>query len=236
MKKLSFLCLIALMLFSLACRDDHNCWDGKNLLLNIKGTINGEDFTLNQNFANNEGDLVDYTLVKFYLSNISLIKDDFTEVDVTDVILHDFNFEGTHDFKIPAGTYKALKVGIGLSPELNDMDPSVFEADHPMSFNQNTYWTWNTQYKFVMLEGNLNRDGEEKTFSYHTGTDTLFRSIELPKIFTLYDDQRTQLDLNIDFDRVYQNINMFEENFTHTSPATFNLSYKLTQNFRAAVE
>lgn len=227
--------LFCLLFLLQACGDKNPCWDGKNLLLNVKGTINNQDFALNQAFENVDGETVDFSSARFYLSNISLIKDDFTEVDVTDVLLRDFTFEETHDFDIPAGTYQSIKMGIGLNPEQNAQDPAIFDAEHPMSYNQNTYWTWSTQYKFVMLEGNIEKEGASKTFSYHTGTDTLYRTIELPQIFTLYDDKRTQVDLNIDFDRVFQNINMFEENFTHTTPATFNLSYKLTQNFKEAI-
>lgn len=220
--------------------DPFPCWDGNNLLLNVEALAgtDGSLFALDSVFENNAGQELKISELRFYLSDVRAVRDDFSEIDITDIVLKDFADTTTFDFALPAGTYQALRLGIGVSPDLNTTDPVTYPDDHPLSYSQNTYWTWNTQYKFVMIEGRFNQsyndEGTIEAFSYHTGTDTLYRTVDIPKLFTLYDNQRTQVDLTLDINEVFDNLDMLDENFTHTT-SNFLTAYKVTQNFQGAL-
>lgn len=245
MKKSKWVLILALMLGFYACGDDDDdcgCANN-NLSINVNATIDGDkNVVLGDWYLNTHGDSVKFSTLKMYISKIEFVKDNFDIVDVTDALLYDFENPNPQEFLIDAGTYQEVRFGIGVAPEFNNLDPATFPSEHPLSAENNMYWGWASMYKFFVTEGQFSTcfiEGTQnpKSFAYHSGTDTLYREVQLPKIFSVADNQITPLELNIDLDQVFQNVDMCDENSSHTlGDAAFQIVFKITQNLKNAFE
>lgn len=181
--KYLILALFTILVFG-SCEKDECSEASFNLSLNTY--VDEELFVLNTSTYN------DYMnrkyrveLLKFYLSNCALEKNDGTMVPITDVVLVDAASESplSMEVTIETGTYVNLHFSIGLDSVMNASDPANFLSSHPLSIANNTYWSWASKYKFFMLEGRVDSQSDgnpDATFSYHSGFNSLYRELSLP--------------------------------------------------------
>ena len=220
--------------------------DTTNYRLQIIPVFGNENFELNQQYSTNIGDKVKIEDLKFYLSDINLIKADNSEELVADVILIDLRKSSSLiiERNITEGNYQSLKFNLGLTKELNNQDPSTFVKSHPLSTFQNMYWTWSTQYKFGVIEGRADTTGNgafNHTLLYHMGTDTLLRkvSLENKNVVLSENDEVTTQKLEIDVNQVLfagnDIIDIREDFYTQTTDS-FALSVRIQDNFSKAFE
>ena len=175
--------LFNLMLFS-AC-DKDECSHAQ-LNLSFSTNINQDQLVLNDVLYD------DYMerkyrveLLKFYLSNCFMEKQDGTLIPIVDVALVDYASATplSIDLDVETGNYINLHFAIGLDSLMNASDPVDFDSSHPLSIANNTYWSWASKYKFFMLEGRVDSQSDgipDATFSYHSGFNSLYREITLP--------------------------------------------------------
>tara|TARA_Y100000385_G_scaffold259290_1_gene287963 strand:- start:775 stop:1476 length:702 start_codon:yes stop_codon:yes gene_type:complete len=124
-------------------------------------------------------------LLKFYLSNCFMEKQDGTLIPIVDVALVDYASATplSIDLDVETGNYINLHFAIGLDSLMNASDPVDFDSSHPLSIANNTYWSWASKYKFFMLEGRVDSQSDgipDATFSYHSGFNSLYREITVP--------------------------------------------------------
>ena len=178
-------CLILLMN---ACQKEeleHECKRAP-FHLSFNTLVNGEQFVLNDTLYDDYlGRKYRVELLKFYLSNWALEKQDGSIVSIADLVLVDYSSVNSLsiDAIIDTGIYVNIHFGVGLDPIMNASNPADFQSSHPLSISNNTYWSWASKYKFFMLEGRvdtLGGQGPDVIFSYHSGFDTLYREITLP--------------------------------------------------------
>jgi hypothetical protein len=80
------------------------------------------------------------------------------------------------------GHLHMLHAGLGLDTAMNHTDPTM--APPPMN-SSNLWWGWAAGYRFMTLEGKYDSnnsgtiDGNDFTFDYHIGMDTLYRRLDL---------------------------------------------------------
>ncbi|MFM7235127.1 MAG: MbnP family protein, partial [Flavobacteriales bacterium] len=118
-----------------------------------------------------------------YISLVTLVKEDGTEVLLKDFMLLDFFESNSVSAEIPEGKYVALKFGIGVPRDNNkDQDPAQYPSSSPLSVagSQGMFWTWNTGYIFAKFEGKCDTTGTEGTelltpIAIHTGDDFSYR-------------------------------------------------------------
>lgn len=177
--------------------------------------------------------------LRMYLSDIRLV-DANGETKVDPVRLLDLNNGAFNmDLAVPAGAWYGVRAGLGLPPELNHTDPSLYGSDHPLSVNTGMSWNWANGYKFVLFDGRYNPDPLSTTpllapFSVHTGMDTCYTTVDLfPALpFTTASNTITDLTLRIDVDGFLQSgpdtIDVVVENQSHGGNLT--LALKLTRN------
>ncbi|MHA0036318.1 MbnP family protein [Deinococcus sp. PESE-13] len=98
--------------------------------------------------------------VKFYVSDVALVRADGTEVPVRGLSLAQLK-KGTTPQNIeifkgeaPAGTYRGLRFNVGVPRALNHADATTAKA--PLSLEQGMYWAWNSGYIFFTLLGESN--------------------------------------------------------------------------------
>jgi len=225
--KLVVLAICSMLLFN-ACEKEelkHECKRGP-FHLSFNTLVNGEQFVLNDTlYEDYLGRKYRVELLKFYLSNWALEKQDGSMVSFGAVNLVDYSSENTLniDAIIDTGLYVNLHFGVGLDSLMNASDPADFESSNPLSVAQNTYWSWASKYKFFMFEGRVDTLGGQDPnviFSYHSGFDTLYREITLPLQDLFITSEADSIVLQMDLARVVKGdagvVDFVDEPFSHS--------------------
>jgi hypothetical protein len=106
---------------------------------------------------------------QMFLSNIQLIgtADTYTVPDSYHLARFD-NATNSYEILIegvPRDNYSRVALSIGLDQEANGSLESVGDLDP----NGRMAWSWEVGYKFVLVEGSLLDDGENRPLVYHVG-------------------------------------------------------------------
>ncbi len=225
------------------------------LVLDFHVLRNGEEVALDQHFIDQGGFNVNLIALRFFISNIQLTNADGAETTISDAEFVDFEPIDTNKnnvqwgkapkFYIKAGNYKKLTFGIGLPPNLNAGDPTLYENADPLSTYTFMHWTWATMYRFIILEAKADTTGGENldyNVLFHTGLDSLYRSdLSFDFNLELQDFERDTLHIDIDWDKLFytgaDSIDLKKESVTHTTdtPEDFSLAERFTNNFVAAL-
>jgi hypothetical protein len=236
--------LLLVMLVSVSCKKSER--QKAELTLNFQTEVSGTDYSFANDFTNGDGTKIRLELLRFYISDVRFVsKKKSEEVVVTDIALLEFDLAGSGQaaIKIPAGDYTAIRFGLGVSPDLNETDPSAFnETGHPLNVTQNTYWGMNGLYKFVMLDGRSDADGDgtfEGIFSYHTGYNECYREVEIVHDFSIdrkgVYEQRIGIDVSKLFYVSGSMIDVTTESNYHGNLAEIDLAKRLSSNFASAL-
>ena len=163
-----------------------------------------------QNPAGNE-----YTvdLVKFYISEVALVKADGSELPLDVLKLVEINRAGGSQnveiFKadVPADTYKGVRFSIGLPRALNHTDPTLQNA--PLGVDSGMVWAWNPGYVFFKLEGKFLKGGAQQPFSLHLGTDPYklqynLADVQMQKIQLKVPETGSVVKLKLDLSQVFK--------------------------------
>lgn len=206
---------------------------------------NGQPLVLNQIYTDSMGYLMKIELFKFYVSQISLIKDDNSTVMIKDVaLINASNNSYSVSIEVEEGSYKGIKFGIGLDSLSNATDPAAVANDHPLSIFQNTYWSWSTQFRFVMFEGRCDTlidttSNLDHIFLYHTGTNVLYTEHQKNTTFSIAQNSSHEEVITLDINKIFYNlpsIDIKTESLTHSSSTDLPIAIKFTDNFKSALD
>jgi len=188
--------------------------------LSFRATYGDETLVLNQQNYDYEGKAVRFSKVNFYLANLAAVNDDgeteLSEIRFIDLTLtHNTAIDAAKGTvisfsRVPVGTYKFLKFGIGVPADLNKTNPSDYSTSHPLGAdNSGEYWeAWNS-YIFAKIEGQYDEDGSgdfdgnDISFAYHTGIDRVYQEIELDNNLNLVAGETTNLDFELDIRQLF---------------------------------
>lgn len=222
--------------------------------LNITTEINGTPVVLNDVYTDVAGYRYKPNFFKLYISNISFVKNDGSEVFVKDIELLDLynspNGEAeTRTYDLELGDYSGVRFWLGVDSVLNyATDVDSHPAEHPLSIYAGTYWVWNTGYRFMMFEGVYdtvpNGTGtlvNSNNFTYHTGTNPLYAEADLSnaqQTFSLANGGDTyNYDIVLDMNKILYSttdtIVIKDNTSTHTTN-NYPLAEKLTNNLTKA--
>lgn len=215
--------------------------------LAVHPVIGDEALVLNQEYLDQENYRIKPVTLKFYVSNVVLTSAS-GDIKILDLDLLDMERVAagepmTFQVEVPAGNYTGISFWVGLDSTQNANDPAQFDNSNPLSLSAGTFWTWNTGYRFVMLEGyydtTQNTAGpvsSSRFFNYHTGTNLLYAKAELGNAstaFTVAEGDNYTYNLDLDLNKVFygpEDINRLQDATTHTT-GNFPLADKFTQNF-----
>lgn len=217
MNKINFLLSLLLSFNLLTCdKDDNNNDTGGEFTLNFRGFFDQDKlkmFTANYPYEDNMK--LRLQLFQFYISDVALLKTDDPEGDelqLIDVELVSFkNIQSDAAAQkgisftiknIPPGTYKGIKLGLGVSSDLNAVGPSSYTPPHPLDDN---YWSWAKGYVFTKIEGNADLDNSEKfttKLTFHVGENEFFREKVFLSDIVIKDKTNSNLTLDVDLHRV----------------------------------
>jgi hypothetical protein len=158
--------------------------DGKaqtNFLLRFRNVVGKQDLKLNDNqYTNAAGEKFNITTFNYYVSNIKFQRKDGSEyvlpqdstyylVKETDPTSREINL------RLPASDYTAVSFIIGVDSVMStsDLTHRTGALDISGGMLDGMYWTWNSGYLFVKLEGDseqakVDMTGQHK-FRYHIG-------------------------------------------------------------------
>lgn len=220
-------CLLLLTFFS--------CKKGENIEPNLTGSftlefenqVNEVPLVLgNQNYKNANGEDFSISVFKYYISNVSLTKDDGTIYKIPEsYILVDASKPTsllTSLSDIPTGDYTQISFLIGIDKERNLAGAQTGNLDPALGM----FWTWNSGYIFVKLEGNSPQStAANNSLTFHIGgiadPNNTIRSYT--KVFAtgnplrIRTDKKPQLHFKVNAASLFtgkQNISFADLNFT----------------------
>jgi hypothetical protein len=265
MKNLVYVLFALVVLSSSTCKKEEPIVeDIGDATLVIKGKIGNQTLVFNKPYTYTDGTPFKVSKFQLYLSDVALLADPDNpsstqdkEIPLSDVFLMDLESSHSDSLSavqgarytfenIPSGTYKGLKLGLGVYQELNRKTPSFFSSTHPLSLSSNYWETWSS-YIFAKIEGKTdpNMDGTfPQGFLYHTGTDNLYRQIELrDKSITVVKDVNNDIVLTVDLMKVLSDgtnsVDIVGTPISHTSPdqpAQVQISTIIMDNFAKAIQ
>jgi hypothetical protein len=235
--------ICSMTLLFLACKKSEK----QKAVVNMEfQTIAGQTaYTFSEYFTNGDGVKLRIEVLQFYISNIRFASKKGEETVAADIALITCGVDGkgSVSVKIPAGDYTALRFGIGVPEAMNEKGPGAFtEPDHPLSATQNTYWGMNSMYRFVMIDGkyDVNGDGaDEGGFSYHTGFKDCYRTFELIQEFSFDRKENYTIPFTIDITKLFyvpgSMIDVTTESNFHGDYANIGLAERLSDNFAVSL-
>jgi len=193
MKYLSLLAVLALFTFA-ACMDDDDSGQLDNVpfTIDFRSAYNGADLAIQSTtYDYPTGAKLKATLFQYYISDLSLVNADGSAIVLSDIELVRYNSAiddavVSYTYDAPTGDYVGIRFGLGVKPDLNAMDPSVFSANDPL--NETEFWNANARYVFAKWEGNadLNDNGTfDSGMTYHLGNDDLYTTLTFNGNFTI---------------------------------------------------
>ena len=215
MNKLLPFLLLVLPLFFSSCEDEPEMKETTTLTLNAKATFGDQPLVMFEEIYDYQGQPLQLQLFQIYLTDIALTYEEEgqeRQEPVTDVKLANFGriFSANDaeagldliEVEIPARNYTGLKLGLGVSPELNATIPPDYEVTHPLAQN---YWEDASSYIFFKVEGNadVDRDGElTDKLTFHVGGDSNFRKAAFAQAINLMPNTESTLQLRIDLEKI----------------------------------
>jgi hypothetical protein len=139
------------------------------VVVSMATTFGSQDFALQKWFINDKGDSVLVSKFIYYLSNVVLTKSDGSKYTAANSYhLLNFTNGSTPSFTladVPAGEYTAVDLLIGIDSLRNCSGSQTGDLD-PV---KGMFWTWNSGYIFLKLEGKAPQSPVNDAFTYHIG-------------------------------------------------------------------
>jgi hypothetical protein len=228
-------------LFLTGCKDKED--PTGTIELKIQTTFNGNDFAFGQTYVGRDQRSYRINFMRFYLSNINLVKGDNTTVPLFKAIL--VNEEDpssvTYTLEVPAGDYTGFTYGLGLDPATNAIDPATYEAASPLATGYSMYWSWATKYIFFKYEGEASTDpggSLNNYYFYHIGGDDFYVPMQKNGAITVSKDETSTIALNLDYDLIINAANDYidvtQDVGTHTGD-NMTLATRVYDNWEAAM-
>lgn len=221
MKNILILLTVACFLLAASCgKETTEPIDTAKINFSFKATYDGEPLVLNQQTYDYQGNLIRFSKINFYLSNVVAVNDDgeteLSEIQFIDLTPTHSTADGANEgqmmtfAKVPVGAYNQLRFGIGVPADLNRTNPSDYSTSHPLGAdNSGEYWEAWDSYIFAKIEGQYDQtgdgiiDGEDISFAYHTGMDRVYAPIELDNRISLNAGETTDLIFELDVRQLF---------------------------------
>jgi hypothetical protein len=144
-------------------------------------------------YTNAAGEIMNFSMFKYFVSNIELVKEDnsvYTVPKNQSFFLVDHSNVDSWLIRlpnIPTGTYTAVRFILGIDSLTNTLPIEERTGTLDVAgIAQGMYWTWNSGYIFLKVEGNSPASPEDEGFfKYHIGGFGGFSSPTISNVKTL---------------------------------------------------
>lgn len=167
---------------------------------------------------------------------IELSEIDFFDFNISDATVATAGLKRTY-VKVPVGDYSSLNLGVGVPSDDNDRFCTDCSDTSPLS-RESHWWPGWGSYIFQKLEGQVDTNGDGVTddlaFSYHTGTNDAYRSINLPVSVEVRENETTELTVLIDVQELFRRndgyLDISTDTGTHSDSAAANAMIEAVMN------
>jgi len=241
MKKLVLLVGLSTFLFSASCKKDKTvtpedpvtnppATESGALSLEFNNLVGTAPLVFGTNYVTANNDTFRVNKFLYYISNLVLVKNDNTEYALPNsYYLINHAKAGSNVISlsgIPLGDYKAAKFMLGVDSTRNVSGAQTGALDPAQSSGM--FWSWNTGYIFLMLEGSSPQSGSSnKSLTYHIGgyggVNKAQRNFNLPFGSTALSITKTaspRLAFNVNVEELFRTPNLINVKtvFNQTSP------------------
>lgn len=198
--------------------------------LNINHKLADADFAMNTAAQNNMGRQFNVTRLQYYISEMTILHDGGIETPVGDVfVLVNANEATTVNLgTLPVISVEGFRFYIGVDPDFNHLDPSMYPAGHPLAPQfPSMHWGWASGYRFLAMEG---KGGNTllQTYELHGLGDDNYFQVEVP-VTTVAENNEVTISLDADYTRVLENIGVHLGPIVH---GDFGDAVKALENLR----
>lgn len=192
------------------------------VVVNFSNEVDGQPITsLNMGSlrTNGAGNQYNIALLKYYVSNFTLVKEDGSETNFKNYKLIDGSDASTGQFTLDSvanGNYTSVKFYLGVDAARNHTGAQDGDLD-PIN---GMIWTWNTGYIFFKHEGQYkDNSGQMQSLVFHYGTDPALATITVPV---------TKFEVSGNTKNLFLKFNL---NSLYTSPA--NIDFNVDNNHQS---
>jgi len=137
--------------------------------VDVSPMFGSENLQFQKYYLNAAGDSVSVTRFAYYISNVVLVKSDgntYAETESYHLLDHTAGAaKGFTINNVPTGDYISMRFLIGVD-SLRNCSGAQSGALDPA---KGMFWTWNSGYIFLKLEGRAPRSAGNKAYTYHIG-------------------------------------------------------------------
>ena len=227
-----------------ADEDDGSCeYADPSLMFHLHGMYGSDMFALNTDYTTADGRTINWSIARFYISNIRLVNSAGAETAVSGPGYAQFK-AGTMMYPVGTvapGTYSSVRFDIGVDSTANFGDPSLWADDHPLSNSSATFdhWSWSTGYLFIKMEGQVDasagaNEPADDDFVFHVGTMNMLRTVEIPYNLTVEGGGSGTVHMDVDVQRIINGIDWVAGTKTHTMD-NMPLATQVADNAAAAI-
>lgn len=213
------------------------------IILHFDATYGTEEFALDAVYTGNNGRKMKFEKFKFFVSHITLIKTDNSEVEIKDVAIIDFSKPTSLQISAEGmeGEFKAIRLGFGVDSLQNETIPNNAPASSALSKTQTgeMYWSW-LKYTHHFIEGKYAESGSENYYGailYHIGTNPLYKTVTFNKEFQICCNLEVNPTLTLDVKKIFDGppaIDLETEGETESQESKYAIAEKFANNFAQA--
>lgn len=173
--------------------------------LRIHALVGDEPLRLGEGRYENPGGEGTFTIrdFQFFVSKLRLVSDAGEVRDTESYHLARFDGEdGVYRIDlgpIPRRAYQRIELGIGVDSAANNSIEPVGDLDP----NGRMAWGWEIGYKFVLVEGGLDLEGDRIPLVYHVGFDENYAEVSIPVEPSALRGESAAIDLCADLLRMF---------------------------------
>lgn len=204
--------------------------------LKINHKLGIEDFELDAVGTNNLGHEFKATRLEYYLTRITIVHDGGMETAVSDDVMALVRPEDEISTTIELGSFdvtsiESVKFHIGVYEPINNGDPSLFDASHPLApKSPSMHWGWAAGYRFIAYEGYGGADFSQNFQLHGLGNENYF---EVESDVEVSDEAGTLvMSLNGDYAAGLNDISLTAGTISHGSTGE---AKKVLENWRDIV-
>lgn len=205
--------------------------------ITFDAVVGTNDFALNKDFTAN-GKTWNFTQLRYWVSNVTLVKASGEEYSVPNsfFLIEENNAAETNsDFvypankretinlaNIPAGEYKGIKFGIGVTQKYNDNLSLQAGELSQLNGMTNISWMWATSYIFSSLKGKVTEGAGIRNMVVETGLNSNYKSVSLnfPSNVKIGSSKSTAIMLSADVTKVTDGVDVMATPVVGASQAT----------------
>lgn len=230
--------LTALLVLCLACKKDVQDQKG-TLQITFKNVVNGAALKLNtSNYTNAAGETFTISTFKYYISNITLIKLDNSELKLPAayyLINEADSASKVISIPAPGGEYRAISFMLGVD-SIRNVSGAQTDALDPVN---GMFWSWNSGYIMAKLEGTSPvSTAANNALTFHIGgfkgQYNALQTIQLisPISLSVSEIRKPQITINADAYTWFNQPNLIRFQTTSTIHVPGEDALKIATNYR----